>query len=275
MSALSKEDRAGMQDAWALLKKARAFNFRQQENVIFNNSSSNNFIEVFRAPEEALTLVFTLMAYPAGIVWVLFTLCIICSGSTPGFTLHEKREVPLTHFDERQRIGRDVLLPMRIGLKQNENSIANAESWLIPVSDPDSINYGRFWAQNDIVEAFQPSDESFTAVARWLSDYGILKFTHSDNKLWLAFDAPAAQMEQMFRTKYYVHSPSGDSFAAACDEYYLPDDIRQHVDYITPGIKATDITKRLADSQVRRDACKCFAKAASALATLMKVTPRS
>ena len=136
--------------------------------MVFNNSPCNtvsmvllnwSFGGLMRSlePQEAFTLAFIPMASPAGIVWVLFTLSVICSGAIPGFTLHEKREVPLSHFDERQRISRDVLLPMRIGLKQNENSIANAESWLMSVSDPDSKSYGRFWAQTDIVEAFGPA----------------------------------------------------------------------------------------------------------------------
>ena len=44
---------------------------------------------------------------------------------------HEKRELPLKNAIDRQRIDADVLLPMRIGLQQNEYAAKNAELWII------------------------------------------------------------------------------------------------------------------------------------------------
>lgn len=67
-------------------------------------------------------------------------------------------DIPLRNGRER-RLEQDVLLPMRVGLMQNTLAQSNAEKWLMNVSDPDSPNYGHFWTQDEVIEAFKPSEE--------------------------------------------------------------------------------------------------------------------
>lgn len=45
-------------------------------------------------------------------------------------------------------------------------------------------------------------------------------------------------MEELLHTEYHVyeHTTSGTK-TVACDQYHVPVDIQEHVDYITPGIK--------------------------------------
>lgn len=165
--------------------------------------------------------------------------------------VHEKREfnVPSMHAGTRHRIEPDALLPMRIGLKQNQHALDHADTWLMDVSDPDSANYGRHWSQSDIVDAFQPSSETLDAVTDWLRNHGIVDFTHSDNKLWITFDITARKAEDMLRTEYLEHelkSENGQTvgFEASCDQYRLPEYLKEHVDLIKPGIQSSDVTGR-------------------------------
>ena len=94
---------------------------------------------------------------------------------------------------------------MRIGLKQNQEALFNAEAWLMDVSDPDPGNFGRHWSQDDVVNAFHPSTETIQAVTDLLHSHGIFDFTHSDNKQWFAFDIMAGKAEEILRKQYFEH----------------------------------------------------------------------
>lgn len=45
-------------------------------------------------------------------------------------------------------------------------------------------------------------------------------------------------------TEYYEHEVEGGAFEVSSDHYYLQDYLQPHIDYITPGIKGSDITDR-------------------------------
>lgn len=74
----------------------------------------------------------------------------------------------------------------------------------------------------------------------WLVASGISaeRITISANKQWLQFDAKTHEVENIMFADFYVfeHAASGTKNIAV-DEYHLPQDIQEHVDYITPGIK--------------------------------------
>lgn len=163
-----------------------------------------------------------------------------------GYVVHEKREFDLPDIDglDRRRVEADTLLPMRIGLRQNADAVVSAEKWLMEVSDPDSSKFGQHWTQNEVIDAFQPPDESAAAVEDWLSRHGITWSTRSDNKMWFAFDLAASVAEALLHTEYFEHQTKKGTFEVSCDEYSLPEELTNHIDYITPGVKSKDITFR-------------------------------
>lgn len=58
-------------------------------------------------------------------------------------------------------------------------------------------------------------------VRAWLESAGISadRISQSVNKQWLQFDADAAEVEKLFRTKYYLYSHSGTGRShVACRE---------------------------------------------------------
>lgn len=133
---------------------------------------------------------------PSRMVRVLLVFLASVSASCARFILHEKRnESPPSN---RQRVASDTLLPMRIGLRENEHARMNAEKWLMEVSSPDSPLFGQHWSQEQVIRTFQPSDETIANVTAWLNSHGIHRFTHSDNKLWFAFDLHASKAEEMY-----------------------------------------------------------------------------
>ncbi|OPB46007.1 protease s8 tripeptidyl peptidase [Trichoderma guizhouense] len=162
-----------------------------------------------------------------------------------GHVVHEKRGVPNPKL--HKRVSPDVVLPVRIGLKQNVKAEEQAEDWLAEISHPSSSLYGKHWTLDEVVEAFKPSDDAVETVAAWLIKSGISKerITHSDNKVWLAFDATAAEVESLLNTKYF--HDDRDRALVATHEYHLPEHVSEHVDYITPGVKGT-----LMDMELRK-----------------------
>lgn len=164
--------------------------------------------------------------------------------------VHEKRDVPLNHALNRRRIERDAHLPMRVGLKPNQRSTALAEGWLTAVSHPNSPDYARYWTQEEVIEAFQPTDDTVNEVLNWLSSHGIHGTTHTDNKQWIAFDLPAAKAEELLNTEFHEHHDTNGAFQASCDHYSLPEHLQAHIDYITPGVKPSHITGRTERSRI-------------------------
>lgn len=115
-------------------------------------------------------------------------------------------------------------------------------------SHPKSPNYGKHWTSDEIIAAFQPSDETLETVRNWLINHGGIaheRISHSDNKVWFAFDATTEEAENLLNAEFheYEHSSSG-SVVAACDQYHLPKELAKHIDYITPGVKGTRIAPR-------------------------------
>ncbi|KAK5135062.1 hypothetical protein LTR08_005722 [Meristemomyces frigidus] len=158
--------------------------------------------------------------------------------------VHERRDARSTTWVKRDRVEPHIQLPVRIGLKQNTQAMEQAQAWLMDVSHPGSESYGQHWSQNDVIRAFQPADDSVTAVRDWISSVlGEKKqITHTDNKAWLAFDASAAELETLLHTQYHEHhDAAGGRVKITCDEYHVPKHIQEHIDYITPGVKGVHV----------------------------------
>ncbi|QKX58260.1 uncharacterized protein TRUGW13939_05381 [Talaromyces rugulosus] len=155
-----------------------------------------------------------------------------------GYVVHEKRETVHPRWTKRDRVPRHKMLPMRIGLMQT--NLEKAYDHLLDVSHPESENYGKHWSPEDVIKAFAPSDETVSKVKSWLVDSGIPadRVTHSDNQGWLAFFATPDEAEDLLQTEFHEFEDSvTGGVTPACDQYHVPHHIKDHVDYITPGIR--------------------------------------
>jgi tripeptidyl-peptidase I len=153
-------------------------------------------------------------------------------------SVHEKRDFLHPRWLQGTRLHSRAILPIRIGLTQQ--NLDNAEEQLLDISDPDSPNFGKHWTQEQVVDHFKPTDETVDVVRDWLISSGIAlnRITHSDNKAWLAFDATAEEAERLLHTEYHEFEDSvSGAVVPSCDQYHVPHKIKQHIDYITPGIK--------------------------------------
>lgn len=158
----------------------------------------------------------------------------LSSTASAQYVVHEERHGSLDASSFRHRVKPDTILPLRIALKQNAVGEAQAEGWLMAVSDPDSPDFGNYWTQEDVIEAFKPSEDSSTAVRNWLSSNGIDHATVSDNKQWLAFGIPARDAESLLQTEYFETVTANGGVEISCDRYMLPQELREHIDFVKP-----------------------------------------
>ncbi|KAL9078122.1 MAG: hypothetical protein Q9157_002949 [Trypethelium eluteriae] len=128
-------------------------------------------------------------------------------------------------------------MPISIGLTQS--NLDKGQDYLMDVSDPESINYGKHWTAQQITDAFAPSEETINAVKDWVVSSGISssKLSLSGSKGWISMDITAGQAERLFHTNYHVyeHVATGQK-TTACEQYHVPRSIQNHVDYVTPGV---------------------------------------
>lgn len=175
-------------------------------------------------------LAFSLLAAPA----------VTALPSTTNYVLHESRHASgirkrsLTSL--YARADSNAIIPVKIGLTQS--NLHTGYDRLMDVASPTSPNFGQYLSQDEVIELFAPRDESISAVKAWLVSAGISasRIKHYQNKGWLSIDMPVREAEALFHTQYHEVEHKG-TLRVGSEDYYLPEHIQEHVDYITPGVK--------------------------------------
>jgi tripeptidyl-peptidase I len=156
------------------------------------------------------------------------------------YVLHESRRA---EDISRRRLTRrtasadgDAIIPLKIGLTQF--NLHTGYDRLMDVAHPSSANFGKHLSQEEVIELFAPQEDTVSTVRDWLVESGVdaTRIKHYQNKGWLAIDMPISEAESLFRTQYYEVEHKG-AWRLGCDEYYVPQHIQEHIDYITPGVK--------------------------------------
>ncbi|KAJ6277937.1 Pro-kumamolisin, activation domain-containing protein, partial [Bipolaris maydis] len=175
------------------------------------------------------------------IVWLFFS-GITFSCASPahhGHVLHEERRTLPCGWQKGDRLEPDIIHPIRIALTQN--GLERGEELLMAISDPDSPLYGQHWTQEEVYSFFGPSDESVIMVQQWLKESIPAAdlahpITQSRNKGWIEFSATVKQLENLLKTEFHnYHHDSGRTIAST-EAYYVPASVREHVDFVWPGI---------------------------------------
>ncbi|CCG82492.1 Protease S8 tripeptidyl peptidase I [Taphrina deformans PYCC 5710] len=173
------------------------------------------------------------------IISQFLALAALAAGATlPRHVSHERRHAPLRNWQKTGPIDAKVKLPMRIGMSQS--NLHKGDELLMSVSHHESPKYGQYFSAEEVADIFAPALETVSVLKEWLESMGVSsgRVSQSANKQWLQFDAEVQEAERLFRTEYYhyEHGSTGQK-TVACDEYFLPEHVREHVDYITPGLK--------------------------------------
>ncbi|GFP58602.1 tripeptidyl-peptidase sed1 [Trichoderma asperellum] len=186
--------------------------------------------------------------------------------------IHEKRDTNNPRWIKREALSPSTQVPVRIALKQN--NLDKGMDYLLAVSHPDSANYGKHYSSDQVVELFAPSEDSISAVKSWLVKSGVpaSSITSSKSKGWLDFVTTSGQLESLLKTSYstYDHVEARNVHIGT-DEYSLPNEISQHIDFITPGVvfapmKRTSKAEKREHKSIRQPSKKLPAHIAQLLA---------
>ncbi|KAH8662151.1 Pro-kumamolisin [Xylariales sp. PMI_506] len=172
---------------------------------------------------------------------VLATLAVVAEANPlqPGVNhvVHEERRTAKSSWAPVRRPHQSWALPVRIGLTQS--NLDRAEEFVNAVAHPKSASYGKHWTPKQIVDTFAPKQESIDAVKEWLQVEGIEgnRIKLSKGRHWLEFKATVSEVERLLKTTYhmYKHRQHGQSHIA-CDKYYIPEHLVEHIDLITPTV---------------------------------------
>lgn len=125
---------------------------------------------------------------------------------------------------------------MRIALAQS--NMHKADDFLMDVSHPDSPNFGKHWTAKQVAETFAPSIEAVAAVMDWLKTSGIPSehISPTQSMGWLTFNATVSQAEELLKTEFFRHEHTSGTPHIGCSEYHIPENVKPHVDFITPTV---------------------------------------
>ncbi len=104
---------------------------------------------------------------------------------------------------------------------------------------------------------FAPSEETIDSVKSWLVKSGIPadKITLSNSKGWLSFETTVSKLESVLKTQYHVYNNvAARSDHIGSDEYSLPEDISDLVEFVMPAVSTGKIGKR--DNKAQAQAIK-------------------
>ncbi|KAL7914962.1 peptidase S8/S53 domain-containing protein [Trichoderma velutinum] len=162
---------------------------------------------------------------------------------------HEVRDGLLdSHWIKKNRIEGDTTVPVRVGLTQN--NLDMGEAMLMNISHPNSEHYGKHLSASEVDEMFAPSKGRIDAVTKWLeSALSDRVINLSRSRQWLELNATVTELQDLFHTDYheYKNKISGRA-ALGCDEYHIPLQLRDDIDFITPGVMMLEMRKRADDS---------------------------
>ncbi|KAJ2966401.1 hypothetical protein NQ176_g10168 [Zarea fungicola] len=162
-----------------------------------------------------------------------------------GHVQHEKRSASQGLVKTRHVVDRDAKIDVRIALKQR--NLERGMELLMAVSDPESSTYGQHYSADEVAEIFAPDQSSIDKVTKWLRDAGIDGITQPKSKGFLDFQATTDKLESLLQTKYHIYDhPASGNQHMGTDEYHLPTDISQVVDFVAPGVVTANVQKRSA-----------------------------
>ncbi|KAI9829111.1 MAG: hypothetical protein M1832_000134 [Thelocarpon impressellum] len=127
-------------------------------------------------------------------------------------------------------------MPLRIALAQQ--NLNRGEELLMDVSHPESPNFGKHWTAQQVAEMFRPSQEAVDAVKTWLFDAGIAeeRVKQSQGLSWVNLNATVDEAERLLQAKYHRYEHASGQPHIACESYSVPENVRPHVDFITPTV---------------------------------------
>ena len=113
-------------------------------------------------------------------------------------------------------------------LRESPESISEIKRIALDVSDPDSVNYGKYLTSSEIASKTSPDAKAFEVVTTWLKAHEIDTFAISGSRIEVATTHERAEM--LLRTRF--NALSNKALGAAiirAGDYELPEEVDFHL----------------------------------------------
>ncbi|KAK4495342.1 hypothetical protein PRZ48_013673 [Zasmidium cellare] len=126
---------------------------------------------------------------------------------------------------------RDGSIKLHIAVRQADGGNA-VEQQLLRASDPKSPTFRRHLTAEEVAKLSQPADESVGAVQDWLRSCGLTTTTALAHGIY-EVETNISDAEALLNASYHVFS-DGSKNIMRTELLHLPEDVAQHIDFITP-----------------------------------------
>ena len=112
------------------------------------------------------------------------------------------------------------------------------EEILLEVSDPTSERYGKHLSNRAVHQLVAPLPEHVKTVMEFLKLHNVEPEALTMNSDFIGAKVPVSVAEQILDCEYYEYKHiAGGSNVNRCDQYSLPEDVAEAVDFVSPTIK--------------------------------------
>lgn len=171
-----------------------------------------------------------------------------------GTVVHERRSAHHeAEWVKRDRVPTSHSFEMRIGLKQR--NLHRGYELLMDVADPASANYGKHWTQDEVADMFSPLVATVDLAKDWVVASGIetTRIAHGASRGWLVFNATVEEAEKLLGASYWLYENDDGQVMAGCDEYRIPAQLAEHIDFVYPGVVMAESRTSQVPKQNRRN----------------------
>ncbi|KAF2077572.1 hypothetical protein CYY_001113 [Polysphondylium violaceum] len=126
---------------------------------------------------------------------------------------------------------KNTIINFRLGLRQKNLDIL--ESTLLDVSNPKSINYGKWWSSDEIMDLIEPSVDDIKIVISYLLENGC--FNIENHRDMVKASANVDDIEKMFNVKMatFSHKVKNQFIVRSSESYSVPREIKSLVHIVT------------------------------------------
>lgn len=146
---------------------------------------------------------------------------------------HEQIESIPTGWKHVGDVSKDSLLTLRAYLAQDTAHLTRTAE---AVSDPSSDLYGKHLSARELAVSLPNTQNASNAVVRWINTHDVNDYQAYEQ--FVEFTTSVARAEVMLQTRFdsYAESQQTEAPVLRTKRYSLPDDVKQHIDFVYPTI---------------------------------------
>jgi subtilase family serine protease len=136
------------------------------------------------------------------------------------------------------RVAADEHIAIQVQLALHNQQAADAE--LADISNPDSVNYGKFLTDEEFNAKYAPTAADIAAVQAHLSSFGLNVTLVADNNAFIAAEGTASQLEKAFSTELGLYNAGAAVKRAPINNISIPSSLSARISTVLGMVQPTE-----------------------------------